>query len=208
MKKIFAALILYMLVVYITPCSEWTEKFLNKINSISSMKIEFKQINYWEFSNTKLESKGLVYLKEPNLYRIEYTYPEEQIYIFDGSYSYFFMKKEKQVIKSKNSDPLMQLSNYVLNPEKIFNIKYLGFDKTDNELIKFDLSYKDDSNSFNIAGIRMWVHSESLLPQKLEIFSKTKDSIMYKFEKYEVDQEISEEKFEADFPENTDIIEY
>jgi len=78
----------------------------SKFDSTSSLKGSFIQTSFLKSLRRNRISSGKVFFKKPGKMRWEYTAPEKQLIVSNGNIFWFYIPKDRQVIKSELSGEL------------------------------------------------------------------------------------------------------
>lgn len=70
----------------------------------TSFKAKFTQTYYNAIAKDKKEEKGKILFHSPNMILMKYEKPNNNFFLFDGNFFYFYNSQENQVIKTDPSD--------------------------------------------------------------------------------------------------------
>jgi|TARA_B110000238_G_scaffold45767_1_gene49509 outer membrane lipoprotein-sorting protein len=117
-------------------------KVITLADNTQSMLSDFIQEKNFSFMDNKLESKGKLVFKAPNLVKWEYTIPYHNIAIFKDDKLYVNNDGDKEVFNLKSNKLFKNLNSLIINSikgsmfdDKQFSITYFKLD--DCFLVKF-----------------------------------------------------------------------
>lgn len=76
------------------------EKLQSKYEALDSLKANFTQSYTSKRFSDKMIEKGIVYFRKGGLMKWEYKTPEPKIFLSDGTYYYYYLIEDKQVVKA------------------------------------------------------------------------------------------------------------
>lgn len=119
------------------------------LNNLNSFKADFIQTILTTSNNSKKISKGLIVVKSPNKFYLEYTQPFKLLYVADGKKLWSYDEDLEQVVAKKQDEllinsPAMLLGN-TKNLKKLYSIKKTG---VINGWLWFELTPKDENSTF------------------------------------------------------------
>lgn len=121
----------------------------NYLKNLKSFQAGFVQTILTANNKSKKTSKGLIVVKSPNKFYLEYTHPYKLIYVADGKKLWNYDEDLEQVVVKQQGNllintPAMLLSN-TKDLNKSYNIKKTG---VINGWLWFELTPKDRNSNF------------------------------------------------------------
>lgn len=130
--------------------SELTD-YLNNLHTFQS---DFIQSVFSKNNKVKQKSKGLIVVKSPNKFYLEYNEPYKLIYVADGKKLWSYDEDLEQVVVKPQANLLINTPAMLLgNPKdltKSYRIERLGL--IDN-ILWFELTPKKDNSNFETVGL-------------------------------------------------------
>lgn len=199
---LFAALLAPSVYAGIT-AKEIIEKVQSRYDDLSDAVIVFTQTVRFKLSKVEQQTKGTLYFKKNNKYRIE---SENRTVVTDGRTSWSYNGQTNQVVIDDYKQEAHSLS-----PEQLL-VKYpqnyystlVGEEKvgTDNCHV-LRLTPKED-NTFTSA-LKIWVSSKWLI-RKVEVTDINGALTTYVIDRIEIDKGIADSRFEFKVPAAADVI--
>jgi outer membrane lipoprotein carrier protein len=103
MKKWFLVFLLLSFSRFVSADSslpQLMQKLQSKYDSLESLKANFTQSYTSKRFSEKMTEKGIVYFRKGGLMKWEYKTPEPKIFLSDGTYYYYYLIEDKQVVKA------------------------------------------------------------------------------------------------------------
>ena len=208
-------LVILFINVLILPCHAekalTDDEILNKIEALyrsySDIKAEFRQESYNSTSETTKKLSGFYYAKRPNLMRWEYLKPDEQYFIVDGKFLWFYTVKDNQVFKNdiqKTDEGIKMFIEFFSSIKKIkddFNISNV---KNEEELI-FEFHPKHQMTG--LSKLVVYFKPKSFEIIKTMQFDHFNNRNTIYFEKTESNIGLKDEKFRFEVPKGVEVIE-
>ena len=95
------------------------QKVIDKINTtatgLKSMSCSFTQTKYLSMLNDKMVSQGVMYYKQPNKLRWEYTSPYKYLFILNGAKVYVGNKSRKDVIDTNTNRVFKEIARIMMS---------------------------------------------------------------------------------------------
>ncbi|MFW5870739.1 MAG: LolA family protein [Candidatus Sumerlaeota bacterium] len=191
-----------------------------KHSDIKSLIIDFRQVKIWEEFGDEIESNGRLLLQKPMKLRCEYFQPDPSVILFVDDAFYQYTPKLKQV------DKFVYESEE--EAEARFRLLMLGFGISGEQILQnYHVSpapaWDTDSEDGNIVldfiptnpgirkitkSIRVWFDRKTLIPKQIRIEEVSADVIGIYIKDYEVNAEIEEKHFKAEWPRGTKVLEH
>lgn len=159
----------------------------------------------------KTKMEGKVSFLRPNLLRIDFSDPEEQVIVFNGDLLTIYLPGSQAVLNqtvessgSSNSanlatpQGLALMSRYYSVAYEIGQTPVPLEDGSDEKVIKLILSRKNTSEAFRF--IKMAISPDSNLIRRIEAVTPQGDSFFFDFSNYVLNSGISDQRFIYDAP--------
>ena len=211
MKKIilsFCALFIASLAFAqnITTASAYFKTISEYYGTIKDYEVDF------EIKIEKNESRGKLSFKAPNLLRMDYTNPEEQVICFNGDMLTIYIKEPAEAVLQQQVSPdgtnsatslttpqgLSLMSRYYTvayetgqNPEPLE-------EGSDEMVVKLVLTRKSASEAFRY--IKLAINNETKLIRRIEAVTPKGEEFVFDFFDYVLNQDLSEQRFVYDAP--------
>jgi len=198
MKKLSFSLVLLMIFLFCSGVFAITSEKLaaqveEKYRSFKDLSMNFTKTLKSEIFETEKKTKGKMYLKNPDKFRIE---TKEEIIVTDGKFLWNYSEENEQVLKSRldRSKNIFKPNQYLSNFRKEYKAKSTGEEKIDKtECHKLVLTPKEE-DSF-ITKMTIWIDQKNLLAKKLEYQDSNDNEITLIFDKIKTNQGIKDSKF-------------
>ncbi len=150
---------------------------------------------------------GRVFFKRPNLLRIDFTNPSEQVICFNGDMLTIYLPGSSAILNQsvQNSGANMVSPQGLSLMSKYYSVAYeTGFesvplsDDDPTPVIKLRLGRKNTSEAFRY--IKLAVDANSKLIRRIEGITPQGESFVFSFKNYELNKGISDNKFVYDAP--------
>ncbi len=177
-------------------------KVEEKYRSIKGLSMNFTKTLKSEIFETQKKSKGKMYLKNPDKFRIE---TKDEVIVTDGKFLWNYSEQNEQVIKSRldRSKNIFKPNQYLSNFRKEYKVKLTGEEKIDKtKCYKLVLAPKK-KDSF-ITKTIIWINKKSLLAKKLEYWDSNDNQITLVFDKIKINKGIKNSKFVFKTPEGVE----
>ena len=190
----------------ITTASAYFKTISEYYGTIKDYEVDF------EIKIEKAESAGKLSFKAPNLVRMDYTNPPEQVICFNGDILTIYIKEPAEAVLQQQVTPdntnnaatlstpqgLSLMSRYYTvayetgqNPEPLE-------EGSDEMVVKLILTRKSASEAFRY--IKVAVNSETKLIRRIEAVTPKGEEFVFNFYDYVLNQNISEQRFVYDAP--------
>ena len=190
----------------ITTASAYFKTISEYYGSIKDYEVDF------EIKVDKTESRGKLSFKAPNLLRMDYTNPEEQVICFNGDILTIYIKEPAEAVLQQQVTPgssgsastlstpqgLSLMSRYYTvayetgqNPEPLE-------EGSDEMVVKLILTRKSASEAFRY--IKLAINNETKLIRRIEAVTPKGEEFVFDFYDYVLNQNLSEQRFVYDAP--------
>ena len=190
----------------ITTASAYFKTISEYYGTIKDYEVDF------EIKIEKNESRGKLSFKAPNLLRMDYTNPEEQVICFNGDMLTIYIKEPAEAVLQQQVTPgsagnatnlstpqgLSLMSRYYTvayetgqNPEPLE-------EGSDEMVVKLILTRKSASEAFRY--IKLAINNETKLIRRIEAVTPKGEEFIFDFYDYVLNQDLSEQRFVYDAP--------
>lgn len=211
MKKIITILGSFIFLVglsfaqNITTASAYFKTISEYYGTIKDYEVDF------EIKVEKTETAGKLSFKAPDLLRMDYTNPQEQVICFNGDMLTIYLADTKAVLQQQitpgSSSSAASLSTpqglslmsryYTVSYETGQNAEPLE-EGSDEMVVKFILSRKSASEAFRY--IKLAVNEKTKLIRRVEAVTPKGETFVFNFYDYKLNQNISEQRFVYNAP--------
>lgn len=187
----------------ITTASAYFKSVSEYYGTLKDYEVDF------EIKMDKQETAGVLSFKAPDLLRMDYTNPKEQVIVFNGELLTVYLPNSSAVLQQQVQDNgsavslstpqgLALLSRYyTVAYETGQNAEPLE-EGSDEMVIKFILSRKSTAEAFRY--IKVAVTASSNLIRRIEAVTPKGEEFIFNFYDYKLDQGISDQRFIYDAP--------
>lgn len=190
----------------ITTASAYFKTISEYYGTIKDYEVDF------EIKIEKTESAGKLSYKAPNLVRMDYTNPGEQVICFNGDILTIYIKEPAEAVLQQQVTPdstnntaslttpqgLSLMSRYYTvayetgqNPEPLE-------EGSDEMVVKLILTRKSASEAFRY--IKLAINNETKLIRRIEAVTPKGEEFVFNFFDYVLNQNLSEQRFVYDAP--------
>ncbi len=210
MKKIYSFIISMFLVMgtsvfaqNITTASAYFKSVSEYYGTLKDYEVDF------EIKMDKQETAGVLSFKAPDLLRMDYTNPKEQVIVFNGELLTVYLPNSDAILQQQVQDNgsavslstpqgLALLSRYyTVAYETGQNAEPLE-EGSDEMVIKFILSRKSTAEAFRY--IKVAVTASSNLIRRIEAVTPKGEEFIFNFYDYKLNQGITDQRFIYDAP--------
>ena len=190
----------------ITTASAYFKTISEYYGTIKDYEVDF------EIKIEKAESAGKLSFKAPNLVRMDYTNPPEQVICFNGDILTIYIKEPAEAVLQQQVSPdntnnaatlstpqgLSLMSRYYTvayetgqNPEPLE-------EGSDEMVVKLILTRKSASEAFRY--IKLAINNDTKLIRRIEAVTPKGEEFVFNFFDYTLNQNLSEQRFVYDAP--------
>lgn len=190
----------------ITTASAYFKTISEYYGTIKDYEVDF------EIKIEKTESAGKLSFKAPNLMRMDYTNPPEQVICFNGDMLTIYIKEPAEAVLQQQVTPdntnnaatlstpqgLSLMSRYYTvayetgqNPEPLE-------EGSDEMVVKLILTRKSASEAFRY--IKLAINNDTKLIRRIEAVTPKGEEFVFNFFDYALNQNLSEQRFVYDAP--------
>lgn len=190
----------------ITTASAYFKTISEYYGTIKDYEVDF------EIKIEKTESAGKLSFKAPNLVRMDYTNPPEQVICFNGDILTIYIKEPAEAVLQQQVSPdntnnaatlstpqgLSLMSRYYTvayetgqNPEPLE-------EGSDEMVVKLILTRKSASEAFRY--IKLAINNDTKLIRRIEAVTPKGEEFVFNFFDYALNQNLSEQRFVYDAP--------
>ena len=207
MKKILTVLLaLFTTSLFaqsITTASAYFKTISEYYATLKDYEVEF------EIKVDKQESAGKLSFKAPDLLRLDYTNPEEQVICYNGDVLTIYLPDKDAVLQQSITDDigaeklttpqgLSLLSRYYTVAYETGQNEEPLEDGSDEMVIKFILTRKSAAEAFRYINIA--INAQTKLIRRMEAVTPKGEVIVFNFLDYKLNQDISDQRFIYDAP--------
>ena len=190
----------------ITTASAYFKTISEYYGTIKDYEVDF------EIKIEKTESAGKLSFKAPNLVRMDYTNPPEQVICFNGDILTIYIKEPaeavlQQQVTTDNTNNAATLSTpqglslmsryYTVAYETGQNPEPLE-EGSDEMVVKLILTRKSASEAFRY--IKLAINNDTKLIRRIEAVTPKGEEFVFNFFDYALNQNLSEQRFVYDAP--------
>ena len=177
-------------------------KVEEKYKSIKDLSMNFTKALKSEIFETQKKTKGKMYLKNPNKFRIE---TKDETIVTNGKFLWTYSEQNEQVIKSRldRSKNIFRPNQYLSNFRKEYKAKLTGEEKM-NKTKCYRLVLTPKKEDTFITKMIIWIDKKSLLTKKLEYQDSNDNQITLVFDKIKISKGIKDSKFVFKAPEGVE----
>ena len=190
----------------ITTASAYFKTISEYYGTIKDYEVDF------EIKIEKTESAGKLSFKAPNLLRMDYTNPPEQVICFNGDMLTIYIKEPDEAVLQQQVSPdgtnsatslttpqgLSLMSRYyTVAYETGQNAEPLE-EGSDEMVVKLILTRKSASEAFRY--IKLAINDETKLIRRIEAVTPKGEEFVFNFFDYVLNQNLSEQRFVYDAP--------
>ncbi len=210
MKKIILSLCAFFLSTIlfaqnITTASAYFKTISEYYGTIKDYEVDF------EIKIEKKETAGKLSFKAPNLLRMDYTNPEEQVICFNGDVLTIYLPDAPAVLQQQVSPDGTNNTASLTTPQglslmsRYYSVAYETGQNaepleegSDEMVVKLILTRKSASEAFRY--IKIAVNNETKLIRRIEAVTPKGEEFVFNFYDYVLNQNLSEQRFVYDAP--------
>ena len=210
MKKIILSLCAFFLSTIlfaqnITTASAYFKTISEYYGTIKDYEVDF------EIKIEKKETAGKLSFKAPNLLRMDYTNPEEQVICFNGDVLTIYLPDAPAVLQQQVSPDGTNNAASLSTPQglslmsRYYSVAYETGQNaepleegSDEMVVKLILTRKSASEAFRY--IKIAVNNETKLIRRIEAVTPKGEEFIFNFYDYALNQNLSEQRFVYDAP--------
>lgn len=173
-----------------------------KYRSLKDLSMNFTKTLKSEIFETEKETKGEMYLKNPDKFRIETT---DEIIVTDGVFLWNYSEQNEQVIKSRldRSKNVFKPNQYLSNFREEYKAKLTGEEKID-KIKCYKLVLTPKKEDLFITKMTIWIDKKNLLAKKLEYRDSNDNQVTLVFDKIRINKGTKDSKFIFKAPEGVE----
>lgn len=189
----------------ITTASAYFKTISEYYGTIKDYEVDF------EIKIDKSESSGKLSFKAPDLLRMDYTNPEEQVICFNGDMLTIYLPESDAVLQQQVTPGSASGAASAATPQglslmsRYYTVAYeTGQDAepleegSDEMVVKFILTRKSASEAFRF--IKIAINEGSKLIRRVEAVTPKGESFIFDFENYVLNQNLTDQRFIYDAP--------
>ena len=173
-----------------------------KYRSIKDLSTNFTRTLKSEIFEAEKKTKGKMYLKNPDKFRIE---TKDEVIVTDGKFLWSYSEQNEQVIKSKldRSKNVFKPNQYLSNFREEYKARLTGDEKIDKTKC-YKLTLTPKKEDLFITKMTIWVDKRNLLAKKIEYMDVNDNQITLLFDHIKTDVGIKDSKFVFNAPEGVE----
>ncbi|MCR4947570.1 MAG: outer membrane lipoprotein carrier protein LolA [Treponema sp.] len=189
----------------ITTASAYFKTISEYYGTIKDYEVDF------EIKIEKKETAGKLSFKAPNLLRMDYTNPEEQVICFNGDVLTIYLPDAPAVLQQQVSPDGSNNTASLTTPQglslmsRYYSVAYETGQNaepleegSDEMVVKLILTRKSASEAFRY--IKIAVNNETKLIRRIEAVTPKGEEFVFNFYDYVLNQNLSEQRFVYDAP--------
>ena len=190
----------------ITTASAYFKTVSEYYGTIKDYEVDF------EIKIEKTESAGKLSFKAPNLLRMDYTNPPEQVICFNGDILTIYIKEPAEAVLQQqvtmdgtNSASSLTTPQGLSLMSRYYTVAYETGQNpepleegSDEMVVKLILTRKSASEAFRY--IKLAINNETKLIRRIEAVTPKGEEFIFNFFDYNLNQNISEQRFVYDAP--------
>lgn len=210
MKKLFLSICALFFVSLLSAQSITTASAYFKSISEYYATIKDYEVDF-EIKVEKTESAGLLSFKAPDLLRMDYTKPEEQVICFNGDMLTIYLPESAAVLQQQVSTEGSGNAASLSTPQglsmmsRYYTVAYETGQKaepldegSDEMVVKFILSRKSAAEAFRY--IKLAVNEQTKLIRRIEAVTPKGEEFVFNFYDYKLNQNLTDQRFIYDAP--------
>ena len=173
-----------------------------KYRSIKDLSTNFTRTLKSEIFEAEKKTKGKMYLKNPDKFRIE---TKDEVIVTDGKFLWTYSEQNEQVIKSKldRSKNVFKPNQYLSNFREEYKARLAGEEKIGKAKC-YKLTLTPKKKDLFITRMMIWVDKRTLLAKKIEYMDVNDNQITLLFDHIKTDVGIKDSKFMFKAPEGVE----
>lgn len=189
----------------ITTASAYFKTISEYYATIKDYEVDF------EITVEKAESAGKLSFKAPDLLRMDYTNPEEQVICFNGDMLTIYLPESSAVLQQQVSTEssgnaaglstpqgLSMMSRYYTVAYETGQTAEPLDDGSDEMVVKFILTRKSAAEAFRY--IKLAVNEQTKLIRRVEAVTPKGEEFIFNFYDYKLNQDLTDQRFIYDAP--------
>ena len=179
-----------------------------KYKAVNAVEANFVQENYIFSLDQCREFRGKIFLKKPNFFDMEVSYPSQQRQTFDGKYLWVYTPANNQVLKNKLSPdflhhPFINLLSTMENLDRDFFISVCNAEGAPDLSLKLSLKEKYSE----LREVFITVEGSNYQVKELTIYYESGNYTRLVLSKIKENQKISPKRFQFIPPAGSEVVE-
>ena len=199
----FLKKMLFIIVLVSISMSANANELLRYLNNLHTFQSQFVQSVFNANNKLKQESSGIIIVKSPDKFYLEYTKPYKLLYIADGKKLWSYDEDLEQVVVKKQGDLLINTPAMLLgNPKdltKSYTIKNLGILE---DWFWYELTPKKEDSNFEVVNLA-FENNELIAMEMRDSFGQTTRLVFNNISK---NPKLAKNQFKFIPPKGVDII--
>lgn len=164
----------------------------------------------FEIKIDRQETAGTLSYKAPDLVRLDYSNPEEQVIVFNGDNLTIYLPDapavlQQQIVSDSTSAATLGSAQGLSLMSRYYSVAYETGqaaepleEGSDEMVVKFILTRKNSSEAFRY--IKISVNEYSKLIRRIEAVTPKGETFLFNFYEYQLNQGLSDQRFIYDAP--------
>ncbi|MGD8719441.1 MAG: outer membrane lipoprotein carrier protein LolA [Candidatus Zixiibacteriota bacterium] len=150
-------------------------------------------------------SRGVLYAKMPNLVRVEFDEPFEQLIVYDGDRMYAHVAGSKQVIRYRGAEVayLADLPGALDELSEDYDVELVS--ETAGQVYELRLTARNGTAAA-FGEIRLWVGRDDLLGRRCDFYDAAGSCTSYRLSNYRLNPGLSADLFVFKIPAGAEIV--
>ncbi len=210
-KLLFVCLMLFSASLFaqgITTASAYFKNVSEYYASIKDFEASF------EIKINKKESAGKLSFKAPDLLRMDYSNPENQVICYNGDLLTIYLPESdavlQQSVQQGSSGASMATPQGLALMSRYYTVAYESGqnavpleDGSDEMVVRFNLRRKSTSEAFQY--INLAINEKTKLIRRIEAVTPKGEEFIFNFYDYHLNQDISDQRFIYDAPSSANV---
>ncbi len=205
-RLILIAPILLLLVsqAFSLTSDELSSKIEKRYKSYKDISMDFTQTTKSEIFSTEKKTRGKMYLKNPDKFRIDN--PSQNI-VTDGKLLWFFSEKNNQVTihKLNESKNIFKPHDYIYNFRDNYKPQLEKDEKVDKRSC-FKLILTPIKEDLFITRMILWIDKKDFLVRKLEYQDMNDNQVSLVFTRIKINSDLEDSQFVFTPPKGADVV--
>lgn len=165
---------------------------------------------YMEIRAAKQEMSAKVSYKKPNLMRIDFSSPENQVIVYNGDMLTIYLPESsavlQQVVQSEKTGANMATAQGLSLMSRYYSVGYevgqspVALDSESSEMVMKLILYPRNRAAEAFTSIKIAINPQTKLIRRIQAFQKKGESITFNFTDYKLNQDLTDQRFIYDPP--------
>lgn len=176
---------------------------------VKAIKARFEQTLFISLTEDTQVSKGTLLLQRPDLFHLDYSEPEPQLLISNGTKVWFYDSMMEQVIIRSAAviDPTLNPLYFLMHVEDDYQSELIRSEKVaGRDCFLLKLTRKSDNAADGLEEMELWISQKQWLVRQFRVFNRNGDYTTYTLFDMELNPSPDTSKFEFSIPPGIEII--